>query len=109
MWEKYELGLTKPTMSFMAKFIVWVLFFEWIKVLFVFGAVGNEAGAIQLINTLVMVSVLWGATATTQHRWPVEAWVYLKNLFGNRPQELNYWIPDGVEDREDRTKWIYRY
>lgn len=96
-------------MSFMAKFIVWILFFEWCKVLFAVAIYGGDIAIIQFFNTLFMVGVLWGATATTQHRWPVEAWVYLKNLFGNRPQELHYWIPEGVEDREDRTKWIYRY
>ena len=109
MWEKYELGLAKPTMSFLAKTLVWILFFEWIKFLVLVSTANTDMSLIQLINVMVLLGVIWGAAATTQHRWPVEAWVYIKNLFGNKPQELNYWIPDGVEDREDRTKWIYRY
>jgi len=109
MWDSYELGLTKLSMSFVAKFIVWVLLFEWIKFLLLISVGDDSMALLQLANLGIMVLVLWGASITTQHRWPVEAWVYLKNLFGGRPQELNYWIPDGVEDREDRSKWIYKY
>jgi hypothetical protein len=109
MWEKYELGLGKPTMSFLAKTIVWILFFEWIKFLVLVSTTDVDTYIVQLINVIVLLGVIWGAASTTNHYIPVEAWVYIKNLFTNRPQELNYWVSESSEDKDDKSNWIFKY
>lgn len=110
MWKKYELGLTKPTMSFTSKLIVWLVIFEWIKLLFFIGTgILSVTIMIQLfIIFVVIVGIIWVIATNTKYIPIIEAWVYLKNFVLNRPQEIHYWVPDSVEDRDDKTKWIYK-
>ena len=109
MWKKYELGLFKNSMSLVSKIILWIVFIKWVELLLIFGTNSIEIAILQSFIFLAMVVLIWGATKITKHRWPLEAWVYIKNLALNKPQELNYWVPDNVDEKEDRTKWIYKY
>ncbi len=110
MWEKYELGLGKETMSMVAKIIVWCMFFSWIQLLYMFGTgAPQDATIAYLINIILMLGVLVIAAKTTNHHIPIEAWVYIKNLFLNRPQELHYWVAEIEKEDSDKLKRIYKY
>jgi len=110
MWEKYELKLLESGMSVVGKFAVWLVFFEWVELLIIIG-VGMSLEIIlnQFFTMVISIGIIWSFGVNIKYTPLLEAWVYLKNFCLNKPKEIHYYIPDNVEDREDKSQWIYKY
>lgn len=95
-------------MNFISKIIVWTIFWSWIDVLLIIARNGSSD---EIIKKLIMVVLFYFMmmlfAKTTKNKTSVDVYLYLRNLLFNKPQIVEYYVPDG-NDPTDKNNWIFK-